>query len=57
LDTNTHILRLPDVSITRQLGVIHHVQRTLSNAARAFMALLAEHGDAPLYDELNKKRD
>jgi DNA-binding transcriptional LysR family regulator len=47
LDTNTHILRLPDVNITRQLGVIHHVQRTLSNAARAFMTLLAEHGDAP----------
>ena len=33
-------LPLPGVQLTRQLGYILHRERTLSNAARAFMALL-----------------
>lgn len=45
LDETVRVLQLPDIHIERQLGVIHHVQRTLSNAARAFMDLLDESAD------------
>ena len=45
LDDTVRVLQLPDIHIERQLGVIHHVQRTLSNAARAFMDLLDESAD------------
>jgi hypothetical protein len=39
-------LPLPGIQLTRHLGYIVHRERTLSNAARAFMALLdAERGD------------
>ncbi len=36
------VLRLPisDASLSRDLGYIVHTERTLSNAARAFMAML-----------------
>jgi DNA-binding transcriptional LysR family regulator len=40
LDSSLQILELNSVEIHRDLGVIHHVQRTLSNAARAFLDLL-----------------
>tara|TARA_B110000003_G_scaffold21023_1_gene20403 strand:- start:3712 stop:4596 length:885 start_codon:yes stop_codon:yes gene_type:complete len=40
LDSSLKILELDSVEIHRDLGVIHHVQRTLSNAARAFLDLL-----------------
>ena len=40
LDDSFHTIDVPDVSIERQLGVIHHVQRTLSNAGIAFLELL-----------------
>jgi len=43
LDSSLHILDLPDVEIHRELGVIHHVQRTLSNAASAFLTLVKTH--------------
>lgn len=44
LDEQVVSLPLPGVQLTRQLGYILHRERTLSNAARAFMALLdAEH--------------
>jgi hypothetical protein len=40
-------LPLPGIQLRRQLGYILHTDRTLSNAARAFMALLdAQPGDA-----------
>jgi len=38
------VVRLPlqDIQLSRQLGYILHTERTLSNAARAFMRLLDE---------------
>ncbi|MCB1693357.1 MAG: LysR family transcriptional regulator [Pseudomonadales bacterium] len=42
LDDTTVLLEVPDVEIYRTLGIIHHTQRTLSNAGLAFMALLIE---------------
>lgn len=41
LDDQVVRLPLPDVQLSRQLGYIVHTERTLSNAAKAFMALLA----------------
>src|SRR5690606_7484631 len=40
LDASTVVLRLPGVRLPRRLGYVTHGGRTLSNAARAFMALL-----------------
>jgi DNA-binding transcriptional LysR family regulator len=40
LDEQVTCLSLPGVQLSRQLGYIVHTERTLSNAARAFMALL-----------------
>ncbi len=40
LDEQVVRLPLPDVQLTRQLGYIVHTDRTLSNAAKAFMTLL-----------------
>ena len=40
LDAQTVVLRVPGVQLRRQLGYVTHAGRTLSNAARAFMALL-----------------
>lgn len=46
LDEQVVSLPLPGIQLTRQLGYILHRERTLSNAARAFMTLLdAERGD------------
>ncbi|XOV90814.1 MAG: LysR family transcriptional regulator [Pseudomonadota bacterium] len=42
LDQETYRLDVPDVRIHRDLGIIHHNQRTLSNAGRAFINLLIE---------------
>jgi len=42
LDDTVSVLSVPNIRIERKLGVIHHVQRSLSNAALAFMDLLAE---------------
>ena len=42
LDDKMHILNVPHSIITRELGVIHHVQRTMSNAGAAFLELLKE---------------
>ncbi|MBU0918850.1 MAG: LysR family transcriptional regulator [Pseudomonadota bacterium] len=45
LDEQVVSLPLPSIQLTRQLGYILHRERTLSNAARAFMTLLdAERG-------------
>lgn len=40
LDEQVARLPLPGIQLTRQLGYISHSERTLSNAAKAFMALL-----------------
>lgn len=40
LDEQVARIPLPGIQLTRQLGYIVHTERTLSNAARAFMALL-----------------
>lgn len=40
LDEQVICLPLPDIQLSRQLGYIAHQERTLSNAARAFMELL-----------------
>ncbi|PKM26345.1 MAG: LysR family transcriptional regulator [Gammaproteobacteria bacterium HGW-Gammaproteobacteria-13] len=40
LDEQVARLPLPGIQLTRQLGYISHTERTLSNAARAFMNLL-----------------
>jgi len=40
LDEQVARLPLPGIQLTRQLGYITHTERTLSNAARAFMILL-----------------
>ncbi|WP_416426038.1 LysR family transcriptional regulator [Pseudomonas sp. App30] len=40
LDDQVRSIALPGIQLSRQLGYIVHTERTLSNAARAFMALL-----------------
>ncbi|MGY4489958.1 LysR family transcriptional regulator [Pseudomonas sp. TE3610] len=40
LDEQVRSIALPGIQLSRQLGYIVHTERTLSNAARAFMALL-----------------
>jgi len=40
LDEQVTRLPLPGIQLSRQLGYISHTERTLSNAARAFMQLL-----------------
>lgn len=40
LTNNLQIIHLDKTSINRQLGYIHHQKRTLSRAAKAFLALL-----------------
>ena len=45
LDEQVARLPLPGIQLRRQLGYISHTERTLSNAARAFMQLLDEHAD------------
>jgi len=42
LDSQVAALPLPGVQLMRRLGYIVHTERTLSNAARAFIALLEE---------------
>lgn len=52
LDGDTVRLDVPGVRIHRQLGVIHHRQRTLSNAGLALIELLRAHaGDDPASDQ------
>lgn len=40
LDAQTSVLRVPGLRLARQLGHVTHAGRTLSNAARAFLAVL-----------------
>jgi DNA-binding transcriptional LysR family regulator len=46
LDDQVARLPLPGIQLTRQLGYISHTERTLSNAARAFMNLLDSRADS-----------
>lgn len=46
LDEQVARLPLPGIQLSRQLGYIVHTERTLSNAARAFMKLLDSHRDS-----------
>ncbi len=45
IDAQVVALRVRNVQLKRQLGHVTHAGRTLSNAARAFMALLDEQSD------------
>lgn len=45
LDEQVKRIPLPGIQLRRQLGYIVHTERTLSNAARAFMALLDAQAD------------
>lgn len=45
LDDQVAALQLEDIRLERQLGYIFHTERTLSNAAHAFMSLLDSHAD------------
>jgi DNA-binding transcriptional LysR family regulator len=45
LDEQITRLSLPGIQLSRQLGYISHTERTLSNAARAFMRLLDSERD------------
>ena len=40
IDTSMKTLTLENVNISRQLGYIHHIHRTLSNAGKAFLTML-----------------
>ncbi|WP_028696246.1 LysR family transcriptional regulator [Pseudomonas cremoricolorata] len=46
LDEQVAPIALPGIQLSRQLGYILHTERTLSNAAKAFMALLNSHASA-----------
>jgi len=46
LDEGLHCLEVENVYIERQLGAIYHKQRTLSNAAQAFLVMLEKYGTA-----------
>jgi DNA-binding transcriptional LysR family regulator len=46
LDEQVARLPLPGIQLSRQLGYISHTERTLSNAARAFMNLLDSQRDS-----------
>ncbi|SFB50853.1 LysR family transcriptional regulator [Azotobacter beijerinckii] len=48
LDDQVTPLTLPGIRLSRQLGYILHTERTLSNAARAFMALLDGARETPV---------
>lgn len=47
IDDQVVALPLPGITLQRQLGYVIHGGRTLSRAARAFITLLDQHGDAP----------
>ncbi|QKE63738.1 LysR family transcriptional regulator [Aquipseudomonas campi] len=47
LDEQVMRLPLPGIQLRRQLGYILHTERTLSNAAKAFMSLLDEQRSGP----------
>jgi DNA-binding transcriptional LysR family regulator len=46
VDRSLRAHRIKNLRIVRRLGVIHHAQRTLSNAAQALIAACRQHADA-----------
>jgi len=45
IDRDMHILKVKGINIKRTLGSVHHVERTLSNAARALLKTLQQYAD------------
>ena len=45
VDRSLRIHRLKALQVVRRLGMVHHAQRTLSNAARAFINVCLSHAD------------
>ena len=39
---NLHVMKTEHTEVTRELGYIHHKNRSLSNAARAFIKMLEQ---------------
>ncbi len=48
VDRNLHIHHVKALQIVRRLGLVHHAQRTLSNAARALMTVCLSHADGDI---------
>ncbi len=51
IDSSLHSHTLAGTAIERTLGLIHHPQRTLSNAARHFINCCTEHADRVAFKE------
>lgn len=49
IDQHMHVLKIPGVNLSRQLGVVQHQRRSLGNAAKAFYATLMAHRMAQLH--------
>ena len=45
VDHSLHTHHIKALQVVRHLGMVHHAQRTLSNAARALMAVCLSHAD------------
>lgn len=45
IDRSLYVHRLKSLQVVRRLGIVHHAQRTLSNAARAFITTCRSHAD------------
>lgn len=48
VDHSLHIHHIKSLQLVRRLGIVHHAQRTLSNAARALMAVCLSHADSDI---------
>ena len=48
VDRSLHTHRIKALQVVRRLGMVHHAQRTLSNAARALMAVCLSHADGDI---------
>ena len=48
VDRSLHTHRIKALQIVRRLGIVHHAQRTLSNAARALMTVCLAHADSDI---------
>ncbi|MCK4951756.1 MAG: LysR family transcriptional regulator substrate-binding protein, partial [Gammaproteobacteria bacterium] len=45
IDRDMHILKVKGINLNRTLGSVQHMERTLSNAARAFLKTLQQYAD------------
>jgi DNA-binding transcriptional LysR family regulator len=48
IDRSLHIHDIKALQIVRRLGMVHHAQRTLSNAANAFISTCMSHADGDI---------